>query len=47
MQDRIENVVEKYWIQFLALITDARTLHSWVFLNCLKRGSVSGKDIFA
>ena len=32
---------------FMELITDARTLHSWVFPNCLKRGSVSDKDIFA
>lgn len=31
----------------MELITDARTLHSWVCPNCSKRGSVSEKDIFA
>lgn len=29
----------------MELITDVRTLHSWVCPNCSKRGSVSEKDI--
>ena len=47
MQDRIEILLERTGLEFLALITVARTLHSWVFLNCSKRGIVSEKDIFA
>ena len=47
MQDRIENVVGKYWIRVHGVNYGCSEMHSWVFPNCSKRGSVSQKDIFA
>ena len=47
MQDRIENVVGKYWIRVLGVNYRCSDIAFMGVPNCLKRGSVSERDILA